>query len=85
MSHWNYRAIRKTCPKTGEVYFQIHEVHYNKAGEITGVSTTPSIPQGSDEKELQSDLSLLNLALDKPALVLKDIVWGEKENVNDTL
>lgn len=79
MSHWNYRTVKKRCPSTGETYYQIHEVHYNDKGEIIGVAKKPTVPQGCDEKGLQGDLSLLNIALDKPAIVLDEIEYGDPD------
>lgn len=79
MSTWNYRTIKQRCKKTGEIYHQIHEVLYNKAGEITAVGRDAVFAQGETEEELQKDLSLMNLALDKPALVLDDIEYADPD------
>lgn len=76
MSHWNYRVIKKQCKKTGEVYFQIHEVYYNNAGEIIGVTKNAAAPLGDDEEDLQGELALINIALDRPVLTLDEIEYG---------
>jgi len=79
MGTWNYRVVEHKCSKTGEVFFQIHEVFYNKNGAIAAVSRNPTTPQGGDKESLGAELSCMSEALDKPVLCIDDIKFEEPD------
>jgi len=76
MGSWNYRTVEKVCPNSGEVYYRIHEVYYNDKGKVTAISADAQFPSGENEDELQKDLTMMNVALDKPALVFDEIEFS---------
>jgi hypothetical protein len=67
---WNYRVIEN------EEMFQIHEVYYNEAGEITAISENPVAPAGESLEELAKDLEHYAEALKKPVLKRFEIVFA---------
>lgn len=66
---WNYRVI------FNKDVFQIHEVYYNEAGEITAISQDPIAPVGETLEELQGDLEYYLHALKRPVLKMDEIVF----------
>lgn len=69
-SYWNYRVIES------EEVFRIHEVYYNKKGEITAFSEDPITPLGETLNELRGDLEYYLQALDRPVLKKEEIVFA---------
>ena len=55
---WNYRIIKKVEPNAGPegVGYYLHEVYYNKQGEIRGMAEDPSFPFGETLEEFMHDL-----------------------------
>lgn len=71
MSTWNHRVVRRVYEYAGnqtEELFQIHEVYYNSAGEITGMTENPVAPIGNDLEELKRNTEDFLKALSKPVL-----------------
>lgn len=68
----SHRVIRRTAPRSGRPYFQVHEGSCNK-GELIPHSWTenPVTPIGETVDELRIELELFLGALDLP--VLKEI------------
>lgn len=73
---WNYRVIKRTHD-TGETWYQMHEVYYNDAGEITGMTISPIDPAGVTMEELRESLDWMYKALDKPVLDYDNIEYAE--------
>lgn len=69
-SYWNYRVIES------EEVFRIHEVYYNKKGEITAFSENPITPLGDTLDELKGDLEYYLQALGRPVLKKEEIVFA---------
>ncbi len=65
---WNYRVIKKTCPLTTEVTYQIHEVYYQPDGSIDCWNHTPVEPLGVSEPGLRNDIQAFLGAFRLPAL-----------------
>lgn len=68
MATWNYRVIRKTCPQTGQVTFQIHEVYYAEDGSIDCWTQQPVEPLGVTEAQLRNDVHSFLAAFRLPVL-----------------
>ena len=56
MTTWNYRVIKKTCPLSRELTYQIHEIYYHKDGSIDCWNHTPVEPLGISESGLRNDI-----------------------------
>lgn len=67
---WNYRVI------FNKDEFQIYEVYYNEAGEITAVSEDAITPSSESAEELQGDLEYYSRALKMPVLKMEEIVFA---------
>lgn len=67
---WNYRVVKHTSENFGVVedYYKIHEVFYNKSGNIHLWSDSVE-PHGLSKEELKQDLHMMLEAFDKPILM----------------
>ena len=79
---WNYRIIKTTHGE--EDFYSIHEVYYNRAGEICAISEDPMEPHGSNLSEIGRDLDFMAEAFTRPVLMKDEIVfakadWEEEE------
>ena len=98
---WNYRVCKRTysgtLPNSTETWscvdYGIHEVYYNKAGEITAVTKnqmTPSSDIEDDDKteaealeELSNTLhKMMGRALTEPILDLDNMTYADWNNDN---
>jgi len=82
MSSWNNRVIKHTYTHqdgTTEDWFGVHEVFYNKEGQILYFTEDPVAPNGETYEDLIKDIEQM-LADAKKAPVL---VEGEIECVED--
>lgn len=68
MTTWNYRVLRKTCPRSREVTYQIHEVYYHQDGSIDCWNNTPVEPLGISEPGLRHDIQSFLGAFRLPVL-----------------
>ena len=68
MSYWNYRAIRKSHEESDTDTYQIHEVYYDKDGNIEGWTESPVKPLGETPDELREDIRFFIKAFQKPIL-----------------
>jgi hypothetical protein len=68
MSTWNYRVLKRTDQKSGEVIYAIHEVYYDEHGKPEGCTEENVAPMGESLAELQDDLDHYQQALKKPVL-----------------
>ena len=68
MSYWNYRAIRKSHGESDTDTYQIHEVYYDKDGNIEGWTESPVKPLGETPDELREDIRFFIKAFQKPIL-----------------
>lgn len=59
-------------------YYEIHEVYYDRDGEITDWSTDAVAVGGDTLQELHSDIEMQKEAFDKPVLVVKETDNGPK-------
>ena len=82
MANWNYRVLRKTCAKTGQVTLQIHEVYYTEDGDIDCWTQQPVEPLGTTEAELRNDVHAFLAAFRKPVLEEK-LVLGQLQLVEE--
>lgn len=74
---WNFRVIKKKT--NDEEYYEIHEVYYNKNGEIDYRSVEPISPFGHTKAELADSLLKMTACLKKP--VLEIVVKRGKEKL----
>lgn len=71
---WNYRVIAVDNADFDEEYFEIYEVYYNDNGdEIVSISESSMAPFGDSLAELQEDFSKMELAFNKPLLIMSEI------------
>lgn len=84
MANWNYRVIRKTCPRTGSVTYQVHEVYYAAGGRIDCWTQQPVEPLGTTEAQLRNDVHAFLAAFRKPVLEEK-FVLGQLQLVEEKL
>lgn len=68
MTTWNYRVLKKTCPHTRDVSYQIHEVYYQADGSIDCWNHTPVEPLGVTESGLRNDIRAFLSAFQFPVL-----------------
>jgi hypothetical protein len=71
MTTWNYRVIKRSCPDTSEVTYQVHEIFYGDDGAIESWNDTPVEPMGLTESSLRNDINSFLSAFRKPVLVQK--------------
>lgn len=84
MANWNYRVIRKACPRTGTVTYQVHEVYYAEDGLIDCWTQQPVEPLGTTEAQLRNDVHAFLAAFRKPVLEEK-FVLGQLQLVEEKL
>ena len=84
MANWNYRVIRKTCPRTGLVTFQVHEVYYTESGGIDCWTQEAVEPLGTNEAQLRNDVHAFLAAFRKPVLEEK-MVLGQLQLIEEKL
>lgn len=66
---WEYRVMRRAEGIVTKYFtFGIHEVYYNKKGEIKTWTSESITPHGGTIEELRSDLRHMSLALKKRVL-----------------
>lgn len=72
---WNYRVFktRHVAGTIDEVSFDIREVHYDDDGVIESATYGGVAPVGLTVKELQSDITLMQVAFTKDVVTPKDI------------
>jgi len=69
---WNYRAITETSD--GEIACRVHEVYYDKDGQVEGWTAKPTYPQGEGLKELRSNLIMMLRDVDfQPVLDMEEL------------
>ncbi len=76
LANWNYRVIRKHCPRTGITTYQVHEVYYAEDGLIDCWTQQPVEPLGTSEAQLRNDVHAFLAAFRQPMLEEK-IVLGQ--------
>lgn len=74
MANWNYRVIRKACPRTGTVTYQVHEVYYAEDGRIDCWTQQPVEPLGTTEAQLRNDVHAFLAAFRQPVLEEKFVL-----------
>jgi len=70
MSGWNNRVMHQTFKSAGgsEEWYQIHEVYYDKDGNIDGYTKDAIAPGGNTIDELRTELERMLKCLDKSVL-----------------
>jgi len=68
MTTWNYRVIKRTCPHSNDVTYQVHEVYYGENGGIDCWNDTPVEPLGISESNLRNDIRSFLGAFQLPVL-----------------
>lgn len=69
---WNYRAIKEI--DHDEELYRVHEVYYNKAGELDRWMVEPTCPQGETLEDLRAELAMiLAYVRDHPALDMAEL------------
>lgn len=63
---WNYRIMAHLHDDT--VYFNVHEVYYNKKGKPTSYTSTAVTVGGETVDELQQVLTRMTIGTGKPVL-----------------
>lgn len=51
LPHWNYRAV-KCFDQGGEVYYAVHEIHYDAEGKPRSMGLDPASFHASSKEEL---------------------------------
>lgn len=69
---WNYRVVKHTHSDGKEEWYTIHEVYYDKHGNITGY-TDRATPFGDNLSELKNDLRYMRQACRQPILDIKEL------------
>jgi hypothetical protein len=73
MSTWNYRVIaHKNNSYEDEVFFEVHEVHYDDKGTPKNYSEHGCPIGGESYEEMQWQLHKMFLCLSKPVLDASD-------------
>jgi len=80
---WNYRVCHR--PNSAVPSMAIHEVYYDKDGDICWYSKTPIVPFGDFETELYEDVLKMMTAFDYPNLDLNkvDRIIKRKERIRN--
>lgn len=68
MGHWNYRVIKKLS-SSGEYEYGIHEVYYDKDGNVEAWSENSLVPACPSKEDLLQDLERMKGAFEKEVLV----------------
>jgi hypothetical protein len=78
---WNYRVCKKTYQGHNyeEVSYEVREVYYNKAGEITGVIDKATYLYGESPEELKEVLKRMEHALTKDIVDLDTLVFAKHD------
>ena len=69
MSHWNHRVL--VTQYNDDLFYTIHEVHYNDKGEPAGYTERGIAVCGESIDELEATLGNMLQCLSRPAL------WGD--------
>ena len=76
---WNYRIMRRKCPETGEIYYSLNEVFYNRDGTLMAYSEHDEIV-GNTEGEIESILEMMmnDVKKNRKILTERDFKKGKK-------
>jgi hypothetical protein len=76
---WNYRVCKSTytTENVSEVSFDIREVYYNKAGDITALTENAIGVVGEDIDAIKFVLEKMQLALSKDVVDLDTIIFAK--------
>lgn len=72
---WNYRIVRH-IDQDENAWFSVHEVYYDKSGEIDKWAPDAHTAGGDTHDDLRGELSLMAKALDRPCLAVEDLPGG---------
>jgi hypothetical protein len=67
---WNHRVVRKKYGSQlpDKEWLEIHEVYYDKDGNVEGMTVDAVAPGGNNLNELRSELQMMLECLEKPIL-----------------
>jgi hypothetical protein len=68
---WNYRIIKRICPKTGEEYYALNEVFYKEKGALMAYSDHDEVI-GNDPDEIISVLEMMLKDAKKNQVILTE-------------
>lgn len=70
---WNYRIMKRTCPETGEIYYGLNEVFYNKDGSLMAYTERDEIVSHSPSEVISVlEMMLKDAKKDRPILTEED-------------
>jgi hypothetical protein len=77
---WNYRIIRRKDKESGEVYYSLNEVFYNRDGSLMAYSEHDEII-GNTESEIESILEMMisDIKKNRKVLTERDFKKGKKD------
>ena len=79
MTTWNYRVLERTCKKTHEKTYAVHEVYYDETGRPEGCTENSIAPMGESLAELKSDMNHYLQALKETVLVYDGLEEAEEQ------
>lgn len=83
MPTWNHRIVQKRDPHYDDVYYEVHEAHYNDDGQLCAITENPITPYGDDIEGLKWTLEHMLKACDHPILIDGEIEfapWGDEDD-----
>jgi len=70
---WNYRIIKRICPKTKEIYYGLNEVFYRETGELMAFSERDEVIGDNPEEIIKVlEMMLKDAKKDQPILTEED-------------
>jgi hypothetical protein len=78
---WNHRLMRHK--ENGEEYLELHEVYYNRAGQVTKWTEKPVTPGAENVKGVNWTLNRMKEATKKPILEYDMKPEGEDDKPED--
>lgn len=75
MSHWNHRVVKHT-EKSGDVWYGIHEVHYNEDNQVWAIAEEPEVVTSEKQwrKSFRRQLKWMLDCLRAPVIIEDDLV-----------
>ena len=68
MHYWNYRVVKKKNPDTGETYFEVCEVYYDKEDRPHSWTEDKNLLVYEELDEVREAYKEIQTAFDKPVL-----------------
>lgn len=74
MSYWNYRICKQRTMNPDEDLFAIHEVYYEKNGNIYLIADEPARVWGESPEDLKNNLAMLLEAFQQQIIDLDEVL-----------